>query len=183
MPFIYYTIWTIECWGCNFLISSPLLKVLLNWIKLYKARIRIWLYIHVEENFTPSEWEHVPAPWWNETCCTVVEGVILLFLCHYRNCLHQHLTASPGYGSVHLLLLLHTSASEASPNTTLSHRHTPSPESQHALHPGHRSSSSDPWSESIRKISHPIRCWGWDVLSPLLASKHSEHRWNGQMGM
>lgn len=54
---------------------------------------------------------------------------IVLFLCHYWNCLHQHLPVSPGYGSVHLLLPLHLSASE--PLLTPHYRpdilHLPSP--------------------------------------------------------
>ncbi|KAF5901160.1 Uncharacterized protein DAT39_009122 [Clarias magur] len=39
----------------------------------------------------------------------------------------------------------------ASPNTTLLHRPNPSLQSQHALHQGHRSSSSDPRCESIKE--------------------------------
>lgn len=52
---------------------------------------------------TLVEWNMLHSGWGSS---------IVLFLCHYRNCLHQHLTVSPGYGSVHLLLPLHTSASE-----------------------------------------------------------------------
>lgn len=131
---------------------------------------------YLEEGFTPSVWVHAPAPWWYETCCTVY-SYIILFRCHYRNCFHQHLTVSPGYGSVHLLLPLHTIASE--PLLTLHYHtdilHLPSP-SMHCT----RATGPAPvilGVKALRRRSHiPHGCWGLDVLSPLLASKHSELR-------
>ncbi|XP_062841273.1 uncharacterized protein LOC134300780 [Trichomycterus rosablanca] len=77
--------------------------------------------------------------------------------------LHQCLTVILGYGPDCLLSAVTHERFRHSPNARLP--------SQHALHRGHRSSSSDPRRESIKKRQTEARCWDNPLSSAGLRAK------------
>lgn len=80
---------------------------------------------------------------------------------HYSRRRHQRRAGSPGYSSVRLLCGVTHQWSRPSPKATLPHRHTSSPQSQHALHRVRRSGSGNAWWESIKREAA-------EILRPLM---------------